>query len=89
MQTIYTTSNRLGIRDNVVDLNAYRRRVQRQEEQQAAGTAEVDPLLWAREERPVRRRSVSRAAGISAWLLDICASAGVLAMTAAFTVQML
>ena len=88
MQTIYTTSHRLGIRDNVIDLNAYRRRMEG-EKQETAEDLEVNPLLWAREERPVRRRRVSRAAHISAWLLDICASAGVLAMTAAFTLQIL
>ena len=87
MQTIYTTSYRLGIRDNVVDLNAYRRRMEEQR-QEDTEDLEVNPLLWAREERPVRRRP-SRAAGISAWLLDICASAGVVAMTAAFTVSVL
>ena len=87
MQTIYTTSYRLGIRDNVVDLNAYRRRMEEQR-QEDTEDLEVNPLLWAREERPVRRRA-SRAAGISAWLLDICASAGVVAMTAAFTVSVL
>ena len=88
MQTIYTTSYRLGIRDNVVDLNAYRRRMEEQR-QEDTEDLEVNPLLWAREERPVHRRRASRAAGISAWLLDICASAGVVAMTAAFTVSVL
>ena len=88
MQTIYTTSYRLGIRDNVIDLDAYRRRVEG-ERQEKTEELEVSPLLWAREERPVRRPRASRAAGISAWLLDICASAGVVAMTAAFTVSVL
>jgi hypothetical protein len=88
MQTIYTTSNRLGVRDNVIDLNAYRRRMEQETRQ--APALEVDPLLWAREERPARKaRRADRAAHFSAWLLDICASAGVLAMTAAFTVQIL
>ena len=88
MQTIYTTSYRLGIRDNVVDLDAYRRRVEG-ERQEKTEELEVSPLLWAREKRSVRRRRASRAVGISAWLLDICASAGVVAMTAAFTVSVL
>ena len=93
MQTIYTTSCRLGVREKIVDLNAYRRQLE-QSMEPPEEEIEVEPLLWAREARsesedirPVRRsRRVARA---SAWVMDICASAGVLAMTAAFTLQVL
>lgn len=91
MQTIYTTSYRLGVRDNIIDLNAYRRQLE-QSMEEPAEDIEVEPLLWAREReqeevRPQRR--THRAAGVSAWVMDICASAGVLAMTVAFTMQIL
>ena len=33
MQTIYTTSYRLGVRDNVIDFNEYRRRLEQTVEQ--------------------------------------------------------
>ena len=91
MQTIYTTSYRLGVRDNVIDLNEYRRRLEQTAEQKEEDL-EMNPLLWAREEvqQPPRPRSrASRAAGIGAWAMDIMASAGVLAMTLAFTVSVL
>ena len=91
MQTIYTTSYRLGVRDNIIDLNAYRRQLE-QNMDEPAEDIEVEPLLWAREERqeesrPLRRSH--RAARAGAWVMDICASAGVLAMTLAFTVTIL
>lgn len=91
MQTIYTTSYRLGVRDNIIDLNAYRRQLE-QNMEEPAEDIEVEPLLWAREEcqeasRPLRRSQ--RAARAGAWMMDICASAGVLAMTLAFTVTIL
>ena len=93
MQTIYTTSYRLGMREKIVDLNAYRRQLEQSMEADEE-EIEVAPLLWAREARsesedirPVRRsRRVARA---SAWVMDICASAGVLAMTAVFSLQIL
>jgi len=93
MQTIYTTSCRLGVRDNIIDLNAYRRQLE-QSMQQPEEEIEVEPLLWAREERqkeeqPLSFRRTRRAAGVSAWIMDVCASAGVLAMTAAFTMAIL
>lgn len=93
MQTIYTTSYRLGVRDNVIDLNAYRRALGQCVEQPAE-EIEVEPLLWAREreqqEEAVRpQRRAHRAARASAWVMDICASAGVLAMTVAFTMHIL
>lgn len=90
MQTIYTTSYRLGVRDNVIDLNAYRRSLE-QAVEEPEEEIEVEPLLWAtqQEERPVRRSRVRRAASVSAWAMDIMASAGVLAMTLAFTVTIL
>ena len=94
MQTIYTTSYRLGVRDNIVDLNAYRRQLGLEIEQPEEDI-ELEPLLWAREaprqeeEQPRSFRRARRAAGVSAWLMDICASAGVLAMTLAFTVSIL
>jgi len=94
MQTIYTTSYRLGVRDNIIDLNAYRRQLE-QQAQQPEDDIEMEPLLWAREERrqpeeqPRSFRRVRRCAGVGAWLMDICASAGVLAMTVAFTVSIL
>ena len=93
MQTIYTTSYRLGMREKIVDLNAYRLQLE-QSMEAPEEDIEVEPLLWAREEKSgceeVRPRSRGRrAAGVSAWLMDICASAGVLAMTLAFTVTIL
>ena len=48
MQTIYTTSYRLGVRDNVIDLNEYRRRLE-QTAEQPEEDLEMNPLLWARE----------------------------------------
>ena len=93
MQTIYTTSCRLGVREKIVDLNAYRRQLE-QSMDAPEEDIEVEPLLWAREEkvesedsRPQRRSH--RAARAGAWVMDICASAGVLAMTLAFTVTIL
>ena len=93
MQTIYTTSYRLGVRDNIIDLNAYRRQLE-QSMEQPEDEIEVEPLLWAREQRkseeqPVSFRRTRRAAGVGAWLMDVCASAGVLAMTVAFTMSVL
>ena len=90
MQTIYTTSCRLGIRtDNVIDLNAYRRARGLTVQEPAPVEVEVEPLLWSREgEKPAPRRA-RKAMSLSAWMLDICASAGVLAMTVAFTMQIL
>ena len=90
MQTIYTTSYRLGVRDNVIDLNAYRRSLE-QAVEQTEEDLEVEPLLWSteREQRPVRYPRARRAAGVSAWIMDVMASAGVLAMTLAFTVTVL
>ena len=78
MQTIYTTSYRLGVRDNVIDLNEYRRRLE-QTVEQPEEDLEVNPLLWARESEsaPRPRSRARRAAGISAWVMDIMASAGV------------
>lgn len=88
MQTIYTTSYRLGVREKVVDLNAYRRLLE-QPEEEPREDLEVSPLLWEREDRPGQRPPLRRAARFGAWALDICASAGVLAMTLAFTVHIL
>ncbi len=93
MQTIYTTSCRLGVRENIVDLNAYRRQLGLGVEEPEQ-SIEVEPLVWARAERTDREESrprgvARRCAGVSAWLMDICASAGVLAMTLAFTMQIL
>ena len=90
MQTIYTTSYRLGVRDNIIDLNAYRRRLEKSREQPEE-EIEVEPLLWAREERQKEKRSDAchRAAGVGAWLMDVCASTGILAMTAVFTMAIL
>ncbi|MBQ8801148.1 MAG: hypothetical protein IJZ52_02525 [Clostridium sp.] len=90
MQTIYTTSYRLGVRDNVIDLNAYRRSLEMSVEEPEE-EIEVEPLLWAtqQEERPVRRSRARRAASVSAWAMDIMASAGVLAMTMVFTMAVL
>ena len=90
MQTIYTTSYRLGVRDNVIDLNAYRRSLE-QTVEQTEEELEVEPLLWAteREGRPVCRSRARRAASAGAWAMDIMASAGVLAMTMAFTMAIL
>ena len=90
MQTIYTTSYRLGVRDNVIDFNEYRRRLG-QTVEQPEEDLEVEPLLWAseKESAPRPRSHARRAAGISAWVMDIMASAGVLAMTLAFTVTVL
>ena len=95
MQTIYTTSSCLAARSKIVDLSEYRRRMDDSAEQ-SREDLEVSPLLWDRE-RSARRepaadktfRRTRRAAGVSAWFLDICASAGVLAMTLAFTVTIL
>ena len=89
MQTIYTTSYRLGVRDNVIDLNAYRRSLEMRAEEPEE--IEVEPLLWAtqQEERPVRRSRARRAASAGAWAMDIMASAGVLAMTMVFTMAIL
>ena len=44
MQTIYTTSYRLGVRDNIVDLNAYRRQLGLEIEQPEEDI-ELEPLL--------------------------------------------
>ena len=91
MQTIYTTSCRLGVREKIVDLNAYRRTLE-QSMEAPAEELEVEPLLWARQSRqPAQPRypRARRAAGVGAWVMDICASAGVLAMTAAFTLAVL
>ena len=93
MQTIYTTSYRLGVRDNIIDLNAYRRQME-QSMEEPEEEIEVEPLLWSREKRQkeeevLPNRRARRAAGVSAWLMDVCASAGVLAMTVAFTVHIL
>ena len=89
MQTIYTTSYRLGVRDNVIDFNEYRRRLEQPAQQEE--DLEMNPLLWASEkiEAPRPRSRARRAAGVSAWVMDIMASAGVLAMTLAFTVTVL
>ena len=90
MQTIYTTSCRLGIRtNNVIDLNDYRRARGLIVEEPEAPQVEVEPLLWSRESGTPAPRRTRKAMSLSAWLLDICASAGVLAMTVAFTMQIL
>lgn len=89
MQTIYTTSARLGVGyDHVVDLNEYRRSMGLEAYEPSGEELEVSPLLWARESEERAPRTRRRAMGLSAWLLDICASAGVVAMTAAFTLQL-
>jgi len=92
MQTIYTTSYRLGVRDNIIDLNAYRRQLE-QSMEQPEEEIEVEPLLWSREreqrEEVHPRRRSHRAARAGAWLMDVCASAGVLAMTVVFTMHIL
>ena len=90
MQTIYTTSYRLGVRDNVIDLNAYRRSLEMSVEEPEE-EIEVEPLLWAtqQEERPVRRSRARRVASAGARAMDIMASAGVLAMTMVFTMAVL
>lgn len=92
MQTIYTISYRLGVRDNVIDLNEYRRRLE-QTAERSEEELEMNPLLWAREPQQVSdprpHSRVRRAAGIGAWCMDIMASAGVLAMTLAFTMSVL
>ena len=93
MQTIYTTSYRLGMREKIVDLNAYRRQLEQSMDEHEEDI-EVEPLVWAREDKTVceemrpQRRS-RRAARAGAWVMDICASAGVLARTLAFTVSVL
>ena len=58
MQTIYTTSYRLGVRDNIIDLNAYRRQLE-QSTRQPEEEIEVEPLLWAREARQREEQPVS------------------------------
>ena len=98
MQTIYTTSSCLAARNKIIDLNEYRRSMELCVEEPAEDI-EIAPLLWDRvhsedaarwdETRSPSRPRVRRVAGIGAWMLDICASVGVLAMTVVFTMQIL
>lgn len=94
MQTIYyTTSNYIRHTGNLVDLTEYRRR--RTLVQEGSLAPQLEPEEKAAPQRPaltalpaVRpRRSTRRER--SAWVLDACASLGVVVMTLAFTLQLL
>ena len=93
MQTIYCTTNSFVRREgNVIDLAEYRSRM----EQANIFKAEEEPLpspvyeIFPGAKRmlsPEKRREQRRVR--QAWSLDVCASLGVVIMTAAFTVQVL
>lgn len=97
METIYcTTSNFIRHQGNVVDLSEYRRKLALAQNSSLAPKPQEAPVQLyevpprTREERteqPERRR-VSRARHLS-WLADIWASLSVVAVTAAFTLEIL
>ena len=93
MQTIYYTTNRIARRaGNVLNLTDYRRRLEQDnickeaEEPLPCPVYEIFPgarrMLSPEQKRERRRVRVG-------WTADICASLGVVLMTAAFTVRVL
>lgn len=94
MQTVYyTTSNFIRHTGNVVDLGEYRRRMSMAQEGSLAPqpeweepaheqAAELTVLPAVRPRRTSRRER-------RAWILDACASLGVVVMTVVFTVQVI
>ena len=91
MQTIYySTPNFIRHTGNVVDLDAYRRKLALSRRDNLAPRLEEEAAPWAEEERPAsschRRsgRQVRRALG-----LDCLASLCVIVMTVAFTLRVL
>ena len=94
MQTIYFTTNSFVRREgNVIDLTDYRRRLEQdkickeeEEEPLPCPVHEIFPgarrMLTPEQKRERRRVRVG-------WTADICASLGVVLMTAAFTVRVL
>lgn len=90
MQTIfYTTECLVSRRENVVDLNEYRRKLARVGEDSRAPRV-WEPSLPRDTPEPAcprfRRSGVHRRQGL---LLDLVASIGVLAMTLTFTLRIL
>ena len=105
MQTVYyTTTNFIRHTDNVVDLNEYRRKLELAQEGSLAPQPEVfeyDFPAWGEWEAPaapetrrqpdlqeVRPRRTDRRER-RAWMLDACASLGILIMTLTFSLQIL
>ncbi len=97
METIYcTTKNFIRHRDNVVDLGEYRRKLALAQNTSLAPQPAEEParpclhLVPDREavhaELPRPRRRKQHTLG---WLVDIWASLSVVAMTAAFTLEVL
>ena len=100
MQTIYySTPNFIQHNSNIVDLNEYRRKLAVAEEGSLAPQPEAEyayDFPWAEAEvrqqpvlrevpRPSRRARRER----RAWVLDACASLGVVVMTLTFTLHVL
>lgn len=103
MQTIYySTNNFIQHNSNIVDLGEYRRKLALAEEGSLAPQPETEytyDFPWAEAEsrpQPVLRE-VPRTTGSTrrqrrerrAWMLDACASLGVVVMTLTFTLQIL
>jgi len=100
MQTIYySTPNFIQHKDNIVDLAEYRRRLELAEEGSLAPQPEeyTYDFPWGEREaeeqerfdscRPRSSRSARREH--RAWMLDACASLGVVIMTLTFTLHVL
>lgn len=96
MQTLYyTTNNFMTRRDNVVDLAQYRQKLQAAqappaEEQwveEFPPCEETTPLETAYTPRP--RKSRARRKQRTLWCSELCASAAIVVMAVAFTVQIL
>ena len=93
MQTIYySTPNFIRHTGNVVDLDAYRQKLALLREDSLAPRLDTDDAAWPEAEVAPRRDRRPRHTGrraSRAWLLDICASLSVVAMTLAFTLRVL
>ena len=70
MQTIYTTSYRLGMREKIVDLNAYRRQL---EQSMEADEEEIEVEIVV--EEPAKKYCVGCGAEVSGKFCSNCGAA--------------